>query len=53
MSSTKLDTSPAPRALGIDMNLEVVTLESPYLLADEDGWLEVRTALRWCVDLPA
>ncbi|MEO8552127.1 MAG: M14 family zinc carboxypeptidase [Kofleriaceae bacterium] len=38
---------------GVHAGLEVVTVESPYLLADEDGWLEVRTALRWCVDLPA
>jgi murein peptide amidase A len=38
---------------GVHANLEVVTVESPYLLSDEDGWLEVRSALRWCVDLPA
>jgi len=37
---------------GVELNLEVVTLESPYLLAEEAGWLECRTALRWCVDLP-
>jgi protein MpaA len=37
---------------GVEKNLEVVTLESPYLLADERGWLECRTALRWCCDLP-
>ena len=37
---------------GIERGLEVVTLESPYLLAEERGWLEMRTALRWCVDLP-
>ena len=37
---------------GVDLGLEVVTLESPYLLAEEAGWLECRTALRWCVDLP-
>lgn len=37
---------------GVEANLEVVTLESPYLLADERGWLECRTALRWCCDLP-
>jgi protein MpaA len=37
---------------GIERGLEVVTLESPYLLADERGWLECRQALRWCVDLP-
>jgi protein MpaA len=37
---------------GIERDLEVVTLESPYLLAEEQGWLECRSALRWCVDLP-
>ncbi len=37
---------------GVDLGLEVITLESPYLLADERGWLECRTALRWCCDLP-
>jgi murein peptide amidase A len=37
---------------GDDLGLEVITLESPYLVADERGWLECRTALRWCVDLP-
>ena len=37
---------------GVERNLEVITLESPYLVADERGWLECRTALRWCVDLP-
>lgn len=37
---------------GVERNLEVVTLESPYPLPDERGWLECRTALRWCVDLP-
>lgn len=37
---------------GLERGLEVITLESPYLVADEDGWLECRTALRWCVDLP-
>lgn len=37
---------------GIDRGLEVVTFESPYLMADEDAWLECRSALRWCVDLP-
>jgi hypothetical protein len=31
----------------------VITFESPYLLVDERGWTECRTALRWCVDLPA
>ena len=37
---------------GVERGLEVVTLESPYLIADERGWLECRTALRWCCDLP-
>jgi len=37
---------------GVDRGLEVITLESPYLDVDERGWLECRTALRWCVDLP-
>jgi protein MpaA len=37
---------------GVERGLEVVTLESPYLLAEERGWLECRSALRWCVDLP-
>ena len=37
---------------GVELGLEVITVESPYLIADERGWLECRTALRWCVDLP-
>lgn len=37
---------------GVERDLEVITLESPYLVADERGWVECRTALRWCVDLP-
>jgi murein peptide amidase A len=37
---------------GVERGLEVVTIESPFLLADEQGWFELRTALRWCVDLP-
>src|SRR5262245_41520762 len=37
---------------GVERDLEVVTLESPYLVADESGWLECRSALRWAVDLP-
>jgi len=37
---------------GVEQNLEVITLESPYLVADERGWQECRSALRWCVDLP-
>jgi protein MpaA len=38
---------------GVDRGLEVITLESPYLLAEEAAWIELRAALRWCVDLPA
>ena len=37
---------------GCEQNLEVITLESPYLLVEEAAWLETRSALRWCVDLP-
>ena len=37
---------------GIERNLEVVTLEVPYLDVDEQAWLDCRVALRWCVDLP-
>jgi len=37
---------------GVDRGLEVVTLESPYLVVDERAWIECRAALRWCVDLP-
>lgn len=37
---------------GIERNLEVVTLEVPYLDVDEQAWLDCRAALRWCVDLP-
>jgi protein MpaA len=37
---------------GIERNLEVVTLEVPYLDIDEQAWLDCRAALRWCVDLP-
>ena len=37
---------------GVEQNLEVITLESPYLMIDERAWLETRSALRWCVDLP-
>jgi murein peptide amidase A len=36
---------------GVELGLEVVTVESPYLLAEEQGWLELRAAMRWCVDL--
>jgi murein peptide amidase A len=37
---------------GVELGLEVITVESPYLVADERAWLECRSALRWCVDLP-
>jgi protein MpaA len=37
---------------GVDQNLEVITLEVPYLDVDEQAWLDCRTALRWSVDLP-
>ena len=37
---------------GVDRDLEVVTLEVPYLDVDEQAWLDCRAALRWCVDLP-
>jgi protein MpaA len=37
---------------GVDQNLEVVTIETPYLMVDEAAWTEMRGALRWCVDLP-
>lgn len=37
---------------GVEKNLEVVTLEVPYLDIDEQAWLDCRTALRWAVDLP-
>lgn len=37
---------------GVELGHEVVTLELPYLLADEQAWSDVRTALRWTVDLP-
>lgn len=37
---------------GVELGLEVVTVESPYLVAEEPGWLELRSALRWSVDLP-
>jgi len=36
---------------GVDRGLEVVTLEIPFLDADQ-AWAELRTALRHCVDLP-
>lgn len=37
---------------GVERNLEVITLEVPYLTIDERAWTECRTALRWAVDLP-
>lgn len=37
---------------GVDLGLEVVTIEVPYLDVDERAWLELRSALRWAVDLP-
>jgi murein peptide amidase A len=37
---------------GVERNLEVITLEVPYLVVDERGWIDCRRALRWCVDLP-
>jgi len=37
---------------GVEQKLEVITLESPYLMIDEAAWTETRSALRWCVDLP-
>lgn len=37
---------------GVERGLEVVTLETPYLLVDEAAWTECRSALRFAVDLP-
>ncbi len=37
---------------GHEHTLEVITLEVPYLGIDEQAWLDCRSALRWCVDLP-
>ena len=37
---------------GVERGLEVITFESPFLDLDESAWLEARSALRWCVDLP-
>lgn len=37
---------------GVDLGLEVVTVEVPYLEADEQAWTETRAALRWALDLP-
>jgi protein MpaA len=37
---------------GLDLGLEVVTVEVPYLELDERAWTDTRAALRWAVDLP-
>ncbi|HET9620629.1 MAG TPA: M14 family zinc carboxypeptidase [Kofleriaceae bacterium] len=37
---------------GVEGQREVITLEVPYLDVDEQAWLDCRTALRWCLDLP-
>jgi len=37
---------------GVEQDLEVITLEVPYLTIDERAWTECRGALRWTVDLP-
>jgi murein peptide amidase A len=37
---------------GHDLGLEVVTVEVPYLEADEQAWIDTRAALRWALDLP-
>jgi len=37
---------------GIEQGREVITFEVPYLGIDERAWIDCRTALRWCVDLP-
>lgn len=37
---------------GVDRNLEVVTVEVPFLEVDPRAWEETRSALRWAVDLP-
>ncbi len=39
---------------GVELGREVITLEVPFVFPDDErAWLEMRTALRWCVDLPA
>ena len=38
---------------GVDLGLEVITLEVPYLDVDEQAWIETRAALRFTVDLPS
>ena len=37
---------------GVERGLEVITLEVPYLMIDEQAWTDCRSALRWSVDLP-
>ena len=37
---------------GVDRGLEVVTVEVPYLVEDEQAWTDIRAAMRWTVDLP-
>jgi murein peptide amidase A len=37
---------------GVDQQLEVVTVEVPYLVAEEQSWVETRAAMRLTVDLP-
>lgn len=37
---------------GVDRGLEVITTEVPYLEVDERAWTDLRSALRWAVDLP-
>jgi protein MpaA len=37
---------------GVEHRREVITFEVPYLYVDEQAWLDCRSALRWCVDLP-
>ena len=37
---------------GVELDLEVITLEVPYLGIDEQAWTDCRSALRWSVDLP-
>jgi murein peptide amidase A len=37
---------------GVDLGLEVVTVEVPYLGLDEQSWIDTRAALRFAIDLP-
>jgi protein MpaA len=37
---------------GVELGLEVITLEVPFLGIDEQAWIDCRSALRWSVDLP-